>query len=886
MSRKLPRLVCRSLLPLFAALQPAVSRSGAPCPLCCLSFFWRSRVLLSFWLRDNMNLRHTLLLLAGSGLGSAAPGAPSKSTEPESGKVDYDACRKDCSLAGVPVPNPNKFYLPLEHYRTERCLPIYVGDWKTPSANSTVCVDFIGTDLVFDVASFPGYVTKSASVSWQVAGAGQPSQRFNDLSCKPAGASGKFICKLPFSDILGVPASTKTRDLLTGLCPKEGREALSFYLGFSGKAESTRTGKVSEYRHQFPCSKRSCHGQCLSHDSSNKYVKLSYRCSECDVKPCAGSSVYGTKRTTSTRSYGTWTPSSYSTKYPSGSSTKTPYTYGTKTPSSYPTMSSSKTKAPRPRVTRTATKRKTVVITATYYSTVYATIMTTAKTTQVTTTTERSTATTYTHVTTTKTSTGTAYTAETTTKTSTTTAYTAETTTKTSTTTAYTATTETSTSTAHTAETTTKTSTTTAYTAETTTKTSTSTAYTATTTTSTSTAYTGTTKTSTTTAYATTTTTKTSTGTAYAKTTTTTTKTDTATATTKTTTTKTDTATATTKTTTTKTDTAYATTTQTSTSTAYTTQTSTKTDYTTETSTSTTTTVAATTETSTSTAHTTETSTKTDHTTETSTKTDYTTETSTSTTTTVAATTETSTSTAHTTETSTKTDHTTETSTSTAFTATTATETTTTTTTTETTITSYITSYTTSYVYVTTTGTSTTGTLVTVTSTSTTTQPPPATRTCNLGTAFGYQSASTSNQLSGTCGSNRWGWYQPVDRTTLRNGVSGNLYVGAGGNNLNAAILVGTWTADADQANGDLTTFTYNLNPGYQLTEVHIDFDCTVTCSPGQMTFNGGSAVNGLSVYAATLPYPTCNPSTSRIFTLHAVVRQITTDSTCPTTVN
>ena len=811
-----------------------------------------------------MNLRHTILLLAGSGLGSAAPGASSKPTEPESGKVDYDVCRKDCSLAGVPVPNPSKFYLPLEHYRTERCLPIYTGDWKTPSANSTVCVDFVGTDLVFDVASFPGYVTKSASVSWQVAGAGQPSQKFNDLSCKPAGASGKFICKLPFSDILGVPAATKIRDLLTGLCPKEGREALSFYLGFSGKVESTRTGKVSEYHHQFPCSKRSCHGQCLSHDSSSKYVKLSYRCSECDVKPCAGSSVYGTKRTTSThsyatsnygtkrttstRSYGTWTLSSYGTKSPSSSSTKSPYTYGTKTPTSYPTMSSSKTKTPRPRVTRTATKRKTVVVTATYYSTVYATIMTTAKTTQVTTTTQQSTATTYTHVTTTKTSTGTAYATETTTKTSTATAHTA--TTETSTSTAYTAetTTKTSTTTAYTA--TTETSTSTAYTAETTTKTSTSTAYTATTTTSTSTAYTGTTKTATTTAH--TTTTKTNTDTAYTKTTTTKTATATATTTTRTTTTKTNTSTAYTATTTTKTNTATATTTQTSTTTA----------------------------------HTTETSTKTDHTTETTTKTDHKTETSTSTTTTVAATTETSTSTAHTTETSTKTDHTTETSTSTAFTATTATETTTTTTTTETTITSTITSYTTSYVYVTTTGTSTTGTLVTVTSTSTTTQPPPATRTCTLGTAYGYQSSSASSLLNTACGSSRWGWYQLVDRNALRNGVSGTLYVGAGGNNIANAIAVGTWTADADQANGDATTFTYNLSAGYQLVEVHIDFDCSVTCAPGQMTFNPGSVVNGLSAYSATLPYPTCNPMNTRQFTLHAVVKKITTDATCPTQVN
>ncbi|KAK0633901.1 hypothetical protein B0T14DRAFT_561441 [Immersiella caudata] len=49
-------------------------------------------------------------------------------------------------------------------------------------------------------------------------------------------------------------------------------------------------------------------------------------------------------------------------------------------------------------------------------------------------------------------------------------------------------------------------------------------------------------------------------------------------------------------------------------------------------------------------------------------------------------------------------------------------------------------------------------------------------------------------------GCNRWGWFQRPTLAQLQAGYSGVLHLGAGGNNIAAAILVGTWTAVANAA--------------------------------------------------------------------------------------
>lgn len=74
--------------------------------------------------------------------------------------------------------------------------------------------------------------------------------------------------------------------------------------------------------------------------------------------------------------------------------------------------------------------------------------------------------------------------------------------------------------------------------------------------------------------------------------------------------------------------------------------------------------------------------------------------------------------------------------------------------------------------------------------------PPPTTQYCSVGTAFGYGSSLLSPALNSlvpkpkTC--NRWGWYVKPTTAQLSAGISGPLYVGAGGNVISKATDVGT----------------------------------------------------------------------------------------------
>ncbi|KAK0622382.1 hypothetical protein B0T14DRAFT_513794 [Immersiella caudata] len=159
----------------------------------------------------------------------------------------------------------------------------------------------------------------------------------------------------------------------------------------------------------------------------------------------------------------------------------------------------------------------------------------------------------------------------------------------------------------------------------------------------------------------------------------------------------------------------------------------------------------------------------------------------------------------------------------------------------------------------------------------------PPVRTCELGTAMGYQESDsvTLNTQDGI-GCNRWGWYQTPTLAELQAGISGILYVGAGGNNINNAINVGDWTAVASPTGG--VTFTYSLDPGYFLDEVHIDLDCLPidTCAPGQYTFNSGALPNvPIYVNPTSIQYPVCSGGSQAYFILHGSVNYITTAPTC-----
>jgi hypothetical protein len=152
-----------------------------------------------------------------------------------------------------------------------------------------------------------------------------------------------------------------------------------------------------------------------------------------------------------------------------------------------------------------------------------------------------------------------------------------------------------------------------------------------------------------------------------------------------------------------------------------------------------------------------------------------------------------------------------------------------------------------------------------------------------LGTAFGYQESDsvTLNTQSGN-GCNRWGWYETPTLAELQSGISGILYVGASGNDLNNAINVGNWTAVASPAGG--VTVTYSLNAGYFVDEVHVDLDCLPidTCAPEQYTFNSGALPNS-PIYANPIPiqYPVCSGGSAPYLILHGSINFLTTAEIC-----
>jgi len=174
--------------------------------------------------------------------------------------------------------------------------------------------------------------------------------------------------------------------------------------------------------------------------------------------------------------------------------------------------------------------------------------------------------------------------------------------------------------------------------------------------------------------------------------------------------------------------------------------------------------------------------------------------------------------------------------------------------------------------------------------TSTSTSPPPSLKTCGFGAAFGYQNPVAGIKKSFTLdtqsgqGCNRWGWYETPTVAELQGGISGPLYVGAGGNDITKAIDVGIWVATAN-ALGRVTV-TYLLNPPYVLAEVHVDLDCLPIdiCGPDQYTYNAGSIPN-LPTWSNPTPlvYPTCTGGSKAALIVHAAVNTlIVTSGACP----
>jgi hypothetical protein len=226
------------------------------------------------------------LVLAGAGLALAAPGHfPSQILK----RTGYDVCENDCKLRGAAFPDKHTLQLSLENNFSEQCPPIYIGDANAPTASSRVCLDFVGPNVYFNFEAFPGYSYKDGAVTWQLMGS-TPSAPTHTLTCGPSPSGGDgLLCKLPFSDILGVSPASPIKDLLAGMCPNGDREALGLYLQFSGEVASTTdatTTTTTTFNNAPPCIARDTAGVCVSRSTTTPYIGIVYRCSTCAVAAC------------------------------------------------------------------------------------------------------------------------------------------------------------------------------------------------------------------------------------------------------------------------------------------------------------------------------------------------------------------------------------------------------------------------------------------------------------------------------------------------------------------------------------------------------------------------------------------------------------------------
>jgi hypothetical protein len=101
----------------------------------------------------------------------------------------------------------------------------------------------------------------------------------------------------------------------------------------------------------------------------------------------------------------------------------------------------------------------------------------------------------------------------------------------------------------------------------------------------------------------------------------------------------------------------------------------------------------------------------------------------------------------------------------------------------------------------------------------------------------------------------------------LQGGISGPIYIGAGGNDVTTAIDVGIWVATAN-AQGRVTV-TYLLNPPYSLAAVHVQLACLPVgnCNPDHPT---------------PLVYPTCSGGLKAYLIVNASINILTVTGACP----
>lgn len=166
--------------------------------------------------------------------------------------------------------------------------------------------------------------------------------------------------------------------------------------------------------------------------------------------------------------------------------------------------------------------------------------------------------------------------------------------------------------------------------------------------------------------------------------------------------------------------------------------------------------------------------------------------------------------------------------------------------------------------------------------------PKPSTKTCGMGTAFGYANGAKNLNGLAACDANRWGWYFATSQTSL----NGKLIVGAGGNDLTKGTPVGTWSSEVEGSN---IKFKYELydddtNGHFDLSSVHVYASCTepATCAPGRFTFKDDDSLTGSSdtSFPNTVKVAAGTCSTYYLIFHATINKQIPSTDTCPTPAN
>ncbi|RYP56269.1 hypothetical protein DL771_012056 [Monosporascus sp. 5C6A] len=241
-----------------------------------------------------MKVNAAAVALSGAALAMASPLASQALFR----RWDYDVCTDDCTLFGTPAPDKDTFNRgPIAGYQSDRDYKICIDGTTTCS---TARLEFVGLNLVVSFLDFGGgYTYDTAGVFLQKLGATCPTSVKPNYLCTTSGSIA--TCTIPFTSITGL-STTNVRPLFGAMCPKGDREALEFYIAFSGTLKDS-SSTVSFHQDKTCTSYTS--GTCTAWCNDCIYSEMAYRCSNCNV-PCPSTTTILTPTPTpSNCGYGT-----------------------------------------------------------------------------------------------------------------------------------------------------------------------------------------------------------------------------------------------------------------------------------------------------------------------------------------------------------------------------------------------------------------------------------------------------------------------------------------------------------------------------------------------------------------------------------------------------